>query len=153
VAKIHVHFREPILASSFTASEVAISSPQGSLDPSSFTITQTDLSSFEVDFPVQSTEGDYTVSISSNVQDLSGNPLGGTGYQAMSTIDKTGPRATGTSLAGTLNARADHIDVTFDEPIVLASFTSATITFTGPHGTVAVGTPALVSGTTYRISF
>ncbi len=50
-----------------------------------------------------------------------------------------------------LTITPDHVDVTFNE--ALGRFVAGDVSLVGPNGAVAVGNPALVSGTTYRIPF
>ncbi|MFZ4733377.1 MAG: hypothetical protein ACOYK7_12625, partial [Pirellulales bacterium] len=71
------------------------------------------------------------------------------GFTSSFTIDKTGPRVTAASPAGTVAAAVDHFDVTFTEE--LGRLLASDIAVTGPGGAVTVGTPKLLAGTTWRI--
>ncbi|MBS0265797.1 MAG: Ig-like domain-containing protein, partial [Planctomycetes bacterium] len=151
VTKMQVTFSESLLLSSFTTADVAINGPAGIVNPTAVSVVAgSDDRTFDITLPSQSVEGDYTVTVGPQITDLAGNRLA----QAASfsfTIDKTGPRALSASPTGLLKVNTDHVDVTFSE--ALGSLTAADISLNGPNGAIAVGTPAFVSGTTYRIPF
>ncbi len=153
IASFQVGFSKPIQGISFTPSQVTISGPNGTLDSSTFQVTQLDARTFRVTFPSQSVEGVYNVTLGTGITDLSGNALP-TAYQASWTIDKHGAHITVETPSGTLNNTVASVDVTFSKPINAATFTPSTITLTDPLGhAVSVGTPFLVSSNTYRIPF
>ncbi len=52
-----------------------------------------------------------------------------------------------------LNASSDHLEITFNKPVDLASFTPADVLLTGPTGQVPITDIHLLSGTTYGIYF
>jgi RHS repeat-associated protein len=94
------------------------------------------------------TDGSYTATVAF-ASTSAGTAQSTTTY----TIDTVGPNVTSFSPSGTLNNGVSQATVTFSEPVDANSFSSSTITLTGPGGTVAVSTPQLVSGSTYSISF
>ncbi len=73
-------------------------------------------------FPSQTSEGSYAVTLSTGITDPSGNALTAP-YQASFLIDKTGPRIVADTPSGTVNGAVSSIDVTFNKPINLATFT------------------------------
>jgi hypothetical protein len=80
---------------------------------------------------------------------IAGSPQSNVAY----VIDTLAPFITGSSPSGTLNTGVSQVQVTFSEPINLASFTPSTITLSGPSGVIPVNQPQYVSGNTYRITF
>jgi hypothetical protein len=92
--------------------------------------------------------GSYTATASFNAG-AAGHPQNTTGY----VIDTVAPQVTGFGPTGTVNNRVAQATVTFSEFVDLGTFTPSAITLTGPSGSVPVGQPFLVSGTTYSIPF
>ena len=71
VSHLDVSFSEPIDAETFTADEVALSGPPGTIQPSR--VAQVSDNTFRIAFPEQSMEGAYTVAIGPEIADLAGN--------------------------------------------------------------------------------
>ena len=67
------------------------------------------------------------------------------------TVDTIGPRVTFSAPFGPIGGAVDHIDLIFNEEI--GQFLASDVTLTGPNGSVPVGNPVLLTGTTYRIPF
>ena len=126
VSSFQVAFNEPILASSFTSSEVAITAPAGLLDPATFVVTQLNDHNFRVDYPVQSANGSYSITVGPAITDLAGNKLTAA-YEASFTIDKTGPHVTALTPTGTVNTPVGSLDVTFSKPINVGTLNAGTV--------------------------
>ena len=78
ISTFTVTFSEAILSSTFTASDVAVTLPNGELlGTSAINVTPTSSPSvFRVDIsPALSSDGHYSVAIGPNITDLSGNPM------------------------------------------------------------------------------
>ena len=69
------------------------------------------------------------------------------------TIDTTSPQITTAIPSGTIGTPVAEVDVTFSKLINLATLTASDVTLTGPGGSIAIGSPTLISGDTYRIPF
>ena len=68
------------------------------------------VTTFDVAFPTQTADGNYTLRAGPNVTDLSGNPMAAA-YTAAFTIDRTGPRAVAVVPAGDVNPPLGTFDV------------------------------------------
>ena len=75
VASVRLQFNEPVAPASFTRDDVVLRTPSGVLDASLVSVVQVDATTFDVNFPSQSADGDYTVRVGPNVTDLAGNPM------------------------------------------------------------------------------
>src|SRR5262249_38085290 len=140
VTSLRVTFSENILASTFTAADVAVTGPGGPLDPATFSVTQLDGRTFQVNLPTLSAEGAYPVRVAPDIPDPSNNPMTAAA-QTWFPIDKTGPHVPAASPTGTVGGVVSAVDVTFSEPLNLGSFSPADVVLTGPNGTIAVGSP------------
>ena len=75
-------------------------------------------------------------------------------YHATFTIDQTGPAITDMSPSGSVVQPFNQVEVTFDQPIDEATFTSQDIALTDVTGApIAVSGPVRVATTTYRLTF
>src|SRR5262249_9208683 len=70
VSSLQVGFTKPISASTFTAGQVTVTSPAGTLDPGTFTVTALDDRTFRVSIPNQSAQGVYHVTLGTGITDL-----------------------------------------------------------------------------------
>ena len=78
VAKLLIHFSEPIRTNTFTGDDVILISPTGRVDSAGFSIQAvTNDQIFEIIIPKQSVEGSYSVVIGPSITDLDGNPMAG----------------------------------------------------------------------------
>ena len=96
-------------------------------------------------------QGAHTIEV--QAMDLAGNvsltPASRTFY-----ADLTVPAVTATVPSGTVSPPVSTADITFSEPILVSSLGADDFVLTAPGGaTIPVGTPALVSGNTYRVTF
>jgi hypothetical protein len=76
VSKVRLTFSEPIDGGSFTAADVLMTGPGGPVAGSSITVTQVDAVTFDVGFPTQTAEGDYSLTVGPDILDLAGNAMG-----------------------------------------------------------------------------
>ncbi len=67
-------------------------------------------------------------------------------------IVDAGPRIVGATPGGMIASSLRLFQVTFDEPINVASFTAEDIVLVGPQGVVTVNNPTLVSGNTFQFT-
>jgi hypothetical protein len=90
-----VLWSEAILASSFSAEDVTITTPSGvTIYPAELQIIRLAEDEYELTFPNQTADGRYTLCIGPDVTDLAGNPMA-LAYQGEWTIDTSGPRVVG----------------------------------------------------------
>jgi hypothetical protein len=155
-------FSRAVNASSFTTGDIAMTGPGG---PIAIDAPQDQGNNvWRVSFPVQSTDGVYHVRVGPHITDLNDQEMDqnrngipgedpGDVYDASFTIDMTPPAITAQTPSGEVHAAVDHIDVTFSEPINVATFTAADVVLTGPGGAIAVGAPVNQNGNVWRISF
>ena len=68
---LNVWFSETINTGTFTISSVTIIGPGGSITPTA--VTEIGLNCYRVDFPAQTTFGEYQIAIASNIKDIAGN--------------------------------------------------------------------------------
>ena len=60
---------------SFSGTDVSFMTPNGPLDPGTFTISMLSSSSYQVSFPLQTAVGNYTFTVGTNINDLYGQPM------------------------------------------------------------------------------
>ena len=89
-------------------------------------------------------------SVTVRQRDLAGNVSAASSAVAF-TFDGRGASVTGRSLGLEVTQGLDRLDITFSE--ALGGLTAADVSIVGPSGPVAVGTPRLISGTTWRVPF
>jgi hypothetical protein len=150
VSSVQVTFSEAILTATFTAANITVTGPAGTVDPTTISVTLLSDRSFQVKFANQSANGSYAVTIGTAVTDLAGNALAAP-FTGSFTIDKVGPRVPAVTPTGTATGLVTAIDVTFSKQIDVTTLGTSTVTLTGPAGVVPLGTPFLLSGMTYRI--
>jgi subtilase family serine protease len=109
-------------------------------------------------------EGNYEIRIGPGIADIAGNLLnqdlddrGGEPEDRFITfirVENTAPRVLDYSPKGTVGAGRTFFEITFTEPIQLASFTAEDITVTGPSGILAAPVSiTFVTGSTYRVTY
>ena len=156
-----VTFSSPILASAFTASDVRLLGPRGLVSVNS--VTRVSDTVYRVNIDRITAEGNYSALIGPDIQDPGGNLMDqdrdniagepDDRYEATFSINDVGPRVTAHAPNSLVKGPATFIDVTFSEPILLASFTTPDVQLTGPNGSVALSTITQVNEITYRIAF
>jgi len=80
VASLRVVFSEAVLPGSFTAADVTVDGPGGTVDGADITVTPVDDVTFDIAFPARTADGTYSVTIGPDVTDLAGNPLSRAAY-------------------------------------------------------------------------
>jgi serine protease len=73
IDQVRVTFSEPINAATFTAADVALTGPFGTIVPSG--VTAVSATQFDVMFPSQTAVGTYTMTIGPDIRDAAGNPM------------------------------------------------------------------------------
>ncbi|MCI0539867.1 MAG: Ig-like domain-containing protein, partial [Verrucomicrobiales bacterium] len=162
IGSITLTFSEAIAASSFTPADVAITGPNGAIQP--LAVTPLSPTQFRVNFAVQAANGDYTLLIGPNISDLAGNALdqnqnGINGeaepdrYTATFTVARQPLRIIAQDPVAAVLGVLDHIDVTFSAPIDANSFNAADARLQGPAGIATATAITLLAPDRFRIVF
>ena len=152
VASLRLQFNEPVDASSFTSSDVVLTTPAGAVSTTLIAVVQVDATTFDVQFPVQSQDGNYSVAIGPNVTDLAGNPMSAT-YTATFTLDQTGPPRAVDHAERRINPPLSTMEVTFDSEIDPATFQVADVVLSRPSTPISPSSITRLSPTTFRLTF
>jgi len=75
VSSVTLYFNGAPNPNSFAATAVALTTPNGALPPSSFTISMVSSASYLVSFPQQTAVGNYVLTVGPNINDLYGQPM------------------------------------------------------------------------------
>ena len=143
---IAIEFSEPIDFSTFTASDLDITTPSGIIDWRVLTAAQTGPTTVEVSIPTLSEDGDYSVLFTPSVRDTLGNVATGKFSREFS-IDLTAPQ-----VVEFRRLKIDSFEVEFSEPIPDLEFAGTDIILTAPSGIVTVSEPTRTSETMFLIS-
>ena len=154
-------FDEPIDISSFSIADVTINGPGGGIPVSG--ITPSGGNTYRVDFPTQTTGGFYSVQVGPNITDLNGNLMNQDGDATngeandlfagtfqLGAGDQEGPMIVAMSVSGAPHS-VEHLEVTFDEPLDVTTFTTADVMIDGPNGPVPVTGILAQAANQYRI--
>lgn len=146
-ASISITFSEAINQSTVNGTSFTLTPAGGSAVAASVT-TATNSAQLQPSSPL-ATNTTYTVTVTTGVRDLAGNPLGATFTSSFTTApaqDVTAPTVTGVTPvnAATGVAVSSNVDITFSEAMNAATIGTATITLT-PSG----GGPAVSAAVTY----
>ncbi len=144
VDHVKVSFDELIDMMSIDVSDFSLMGPGGQILLSSTDISPDGLT-VTVNFPEQSLEGDYWLTVGPQIADTSGNLMDqdqdgqkaepyDDKYTFTFKIDITGPQAVSHSIVGLQHSAVRQIHVTFDEPISPTSVIPGYISITGPNG-------------------
>jgi subtilisin family serine protease/subtilisin-like proprotein convertase family protein len=165
ISSLRLTFNEAVNPNSFTAADVALTGPAGSIAVTGVIPVAGSGSQFDVTFAAQTATGTYTAVVGPNITDSAGNAMdqnvnsvngeaGDTFTTSTSIVDTTGPRITTSSFApgGT---SISSLRVTFTEAINAASFDATDVALTGPGGAITVTgvAPVAGSGTQFDITF
>lgn len=130
---VEVTFHEAINEATFTAADVAITGPAGSITPAG--ITPLGGNQYEISFAAQSLRGTYSVLVGPEIEDAAGNPMDqdgdGTTGEA---IEDVFALSFGAYSADTVFTAAQPIaagDTTYDNQDICVI--GATLTIDGPH--------------------
>jgi hypothetical protein len=75
VSLVDLVFNEAPDPASFSGTDVSLTTPNGPLSLSAFTISTLNPSSYRVSFPLQTAVGDYIFTVGTNINDLYGQPM------------------------------------------------------------------------------
>ncbi len=145
VFHLRVAFNEPMDPSTFTPNQVSIRGPGGNVAVLGISpVAGQNNQQFDVFFTPQTQAGTYQVVIGPNIRDPFGNAMDQnqnliTGEipddQFTAGFAILGPQITASTPTGAVTGPVDHVRVTFNESIDVASFTPDQITsFIGPGG-------------------
>jgi len=164
VSHLDVTFGEPIDPATFTLDDVTLEGPAGPIAPTGLTPLGSD--AYRITFPEQDALGDYALTIGTDVLDLDANPMnqdrdgenGEAGDDAFTggftiAVFDSGPAVTDLTPEGSTTGPLNFVDVTFDETLDPASFTTADVALAGPLGPVVIESVTPTGGNTFRITF
>ncbi len=75
VSSVNLVFNEAPDPASFSGADVSLTTPNGPLDPGTFSISMLSSSSYQVSFPLQTAVGNYTFTVGTNINNLYGQPM------------------------------------------------------------------------------
>ena len=75
VSSVDLVFNAAPDPASFSGTDVSFMTPNGPLDPGTFSISMLSSSSYQVSFPLQTVVGNYTFTVGTNINDLYGRPM------------------------------------------------------------------------------
>ncbi len=162
LSTIQVAFSQGVSPTTFTAGDLGLVGPNGSITITSVTpVAGSGNATFNITFATQTAAGTYTLYIGSNAKDLAGNAI--SSYQAQFKIaaTQTPPPPTKTSVVSTTSSgpsanTLSTIQVTFNQGVSPSSFTASDLGLVGPNGQIAITGVTAVSGTsdrTFNITF
>lgn len=162
VSFLDVTFSEPLQLGSFTPVDVVLTGPQGGVAVTG--VAALGNNAYRLSFAPQTLTGAYHFVLGPYVNDLGGTPLNQDGdpangepdedaYGGSFSIDNTPPAIAATEPTGQLPQYFSNLTLTFSEPIVATSFTTADVTLTGPNGPLSVSSVAKLDDTRYRVYF
>jgi hypothetical protein len=142
-----VTFNEPINPSTFTLGEVfAFHGPDGFHTIQSVTPVAGSNTQFRITFAPLSVTGTYTMLIGPDIRDTSGHRMDQNGNfidgefpddTYALTFGIQGLKVTSSSLNSNLPGQAFRVHLTFNEPVLLSSLTTAAVSLSGPDGSHA----------------
>jgi hypothetical protein len=165
---VQVTFSEAIDPATFTPSDVvSLVGPQGPVAVTSVTpVDGTGNQTFEIDFPVQTALGVYTIVLGPDIRDAAGremdqnaNLIAGEipGDEYVGKFTVVGPKVTASTPSTNVFAPVGSVRLTFNEPMDPATFTPADVfAFTGPGGAIPVAAVTPVAGsnnTQFTVTF
>lgn len=132
--RLALRFSERVNTNTFTADDLTVITPGGSLSSGSLTLQAVapfDNSTFEVLLPMQSAEGLYQVQVGPNVADYAGNNMAAA-FTAQFVLDQTGPVVTNVLPSGIVSNTITWFDVDFDSAIPMGGVVPGDAKLTGP---------------------
>ena len=75
VSFVDLVFNEAPDSTSFSGTDVSLATPNGLLDPGTFSVSALNSSAYRVSFPQQTAVGGYTFTVGTNINDLYGQPM------------------------------------------------------------------------------
>jgi hypothetical protein len=146
VFSLRVTFNEPIDVASFTPSQVvSFTGPNGPINVVGVSRVGSgpNYTQFDLVFPTQTTAGTYTVVLSQDIRDVFGNkmdqngnliPGENPGDRATVQFTINGPRIIASTPSGSASPPVSIVRVTFDTPIIGATFTTDQVVTSDPAG-------------------
>ncbi len=161
LSQLDVVFSAPVQTGSFGVGDVEIF---GALVTAKvLSVDRINDTTYRVRMEPVTLEGDYTVRIGPAIADIGGNLLNQdldiTGgeledrFIATIGVENVSPVVREHAPSGAQPAPVSFIDISFSEPVSLDSFTADDVRLNGSTAVIPVTGIALVSGSTYRISF
>jgi hypothetical protein len=140
-----VVFSEALTSSTFGTNDIVLTGPAGAIPVTS--LQRLAPATWRLVFASQINQGNYTLTIGPNVNDLAGNPMNqdgdGVNGEASDVFsatvflkDNDAPRVLSMVPSGHVNSNVASLAITFSEPVVAGSFTLADIAVSGPAGTI-----------------
>ncbi len=164
VHEVTVTFNEAIDPNTFTAADVVIEGPSGSVPLSGAPVPVGD-NTYLLSFAQQSAYGTYHVYVGPQVENTLGAPMdqdrdGIMGellddrYDAsFAVLDARGARISGHSPDVPMQGPLNYVDLIFDEAIDANSFDPSDVSMTGPGGTISPEAVQQLEPTVFRVSF
>ncbi|MAE63746.1 MAG: hypothetical protein CMJ18_05695, partial [Phycisphaeraceae bacterium] len=161
VSSITAIFSESIAASSFSPVDVELVGPQGGVAVTR--IAQVAPTTFSIEFPAQTANGQYTIFIGPFVTDEVGVPMDQDGdsdngepdddvYRGTFMIDSVAPTVTAHVPSDLVTDPFSLVSITFNEPIATASFTTDDVQIVGPAGPVAASSVTAQDAMTFDLA-
>lgn len=136
----------------FSGVDVTLTGPDGAIPQAHITTalaTNGNGRTIDILFPMQTTPGAYAVSIGTNIQNAF-DAFAASVFNATLTFDKTGPRITNATPAGTITTLPSFFDVFFDTDILIGSFTTTDVALNG-SGASPINSVQRLNARKYRI--
>jgi hypothetical protein len=162
VSEIIVRFSEPIDSATFSATDIVMVGPNGTIPVLSVTLQQD--GSYRVAFVPQTDGGNYSITIGPQLRDeagvlmdqdrdgVAGEPAQDQ-FQASFRIDTDGASVVSATPSDDVTQPFNNIIVEFDEPVLASSFTADDVILTNPQGTPVPVTISRINDLRYRINF
>ncbi|MEZ6135593.1 MAG: CARDB domain-containing protein [Pirellulaceae bacterium] len=159
---VDLTFSEALNLSTFTAVDVTIQGPEGSIAVTR--IESIGGNVYRAHFASQTTPAEYTVSVGPFIADIGGTLMdqdqdGRPGevaddiFTESFSIDAGGPRVVSVVPTGAIDQPFDFVDVTFSEAIDPASVTPSDARLTGPRGNINISQVVVMDSNVVRIRF
>lgn len=162
IAAVDMTLSREVDPTTFTGDDVAMAGPGGSIavEPP----VDQGGNVWRINFPEQSAEGEYCLSVGPHIEDLEGVEMDQDGdgtpgeepddvYVGCFTIDMTAPEIVDQMPDGEVDLPVDHFDVTFSEEVTDATCDPNDILLAGPEGDIPVDAPVELGGNVWRLSF
>ncbi len=161
IENIEVTFSAPILATTFSAADVGLVGPLGSVP--ALGVTKVTDTRYRIAFQRATADGKYELTVGPAITDLAGIAMdqdldGNNGelddrYRSVIQLAGAGPQITQMSPRAATVAPVSNIEVTFSEPVDFASFTPIDVAIVGPSGSIPATAVERVSDTVARVRF
>jgi hypothetical protein len=156
VDQLRVRFSLPMAPGSFTMAQVTAFTRTAGAEMTDLlpaltgvaVVPFTNDTEFDVAFATQGRAGAYRLTLSPDITDWYGNPLGTT--PVIDFAIAGGPRVSSVSPVGSVSGPVDHVRVVIDRPVDASTFTPAQVSLRGPDGQpVAITDVVVVAGSNH----